>query len=506
MSTRLTIRFSLAMTLCGLPVMVSAQQRPDLYADDGARPEAPTGESNDDDRKKKKNEPKSNGQPPTPGGAGGAGAGDAGPSADALHSAGLSLGGVGLPLADALSSVSAAGGALPPGAAPVPMAGAALGPAGAAGGGAAAGGAVAAGAAGGGAAGGGAAAGGAAGGGAAGAGTSPVALAGFKLTALGAVLIGPSNALALTPELITVLAEDGTSGLMSAAELTQLDSTAQKMLASGNFTIACQLHEQALRAERTESRLAGLANCYEKAGRNASAWLAFTTAAGVAKDEPLRTRSSAQAERLLARVSRLQLAIAPELESSVEASFDGHPVMAAHWNQALPLDPGDHTVIVRSGGTEAMRKVLTVGASASQLVLSYPDGGAAVAQEALPATEQPWYISKRVLFTGSLTLLSAAASGVVGVLALSKRSDFRESNTQPGFSKEELTTLRDDARLHGQISTAFGGLAAIGLGLTTWFIFADNEDEDEERPPTNTAGMSPWLDRTGAGISFKGAL
>ena len=33
-----------------------------------------------------------------------------------------------------------------------------------------------------------------------------------------------------------------------------------------------------------------------------------------------------------------------------------------------------------------------------------------------------------------------------------------------------------------------------------------SHDDDEEQAPKDTASISPWLDRTSAGISFKGAL
>lgn len=494
--TRQTTRSLITLFLIGSTTVVRAQTRPDLFVDDGARAEHPTGRNEDDDKKKKKKQTQS---PP------GAINGQAGPAAadpTARAAAAQALGGVGLPLGDPLAAVSAAG----PGAAGASLAagaGAGLAAivAGAGVGGAGAGGAVA----GAGIAGGSTAAGGAAGAGMGGgvAGLTPLPFAALKFTAIGAALLGPADAIALTPDLIGLLAEEGSGELMSAAELASLESTAKRLFDSGSTTVACQLYDQAMRAQRTPEHLAALAGCYEKAGRNASAWLAHKALSEVAKEAAARARSATEATRIAGSVARLELDMAaPEHADTIAVSFDGLPVSPAHFRRALPLDPGLHTVAVRANGVDALVKQLTIDAQSGTVVVRWPAGGLAAASA--PPLERPWYVSRKVLWTGSLTLLAGVASGAAGVIAIMKRSEFNSANGEPGHSRQDLTDLQDQARLRGQVCTGLAGVALLGAGFTTWFSFADRDDHEEA--PSQRASVAPWLERNGAGVSIRGAM
>jgi hypothetical protein len=98
-----------------------------------------------------------------------------------------------------------------------------------------------------------------------------------------------------------------------------------------------------------------LADCYERLGRTASAWIEFTMAekAAHAEKDKRETAATTRAAALEPRLERITIAVpaaTPQDGSLVQ--LDGRTVPPAMWNVAMAADPGDHLVAFQAAGSE----------------------------------------------------------------------------------------------------------------------------------------------------------
>jgi hypothetical protein len=329
---------------------------------------------------------------------------------------------------------------------------------------------------------------------------NPIPIAAFRLTGVGAALLGPNGAVALAPHAVDVLAIDPKTALTTDAEASDLAASAQRMLAAGNASLACPLLERVVAARRTPDALFALSRCYESTGQLASAWLASSAVADVATDQATRASASTMAARLAAGLPHLTFAIASQSGGGApQVTFDGHAVAPDQWGKPLPLDPGRHTVIVHGAGQPDVERSIDVAKGSKDVVVAWPEAPATP-----PPPSRPWYVSDRVLIMGVVTLAMGAGTAVAGVLALNKKSDFDAHNGQPGNSSKELTDMHDTARGFGIGATAFLGLTAIAFGTTALFANADSREAPPSSPPPVNVGA--WLQPGGGGLVVGGKL
>jgi len=143
-------------------------------------------------------------------------------------------------------------------------------------------------------------------------------------------------------------------------------SSAQRATAEALFQQAAQLMDQKRYNEACEKFAASqeldsglgtmlyLADCYEQAGRTASAWALFREAADAARraEQPDRERiASERATSLEARLSKLELQV-PQARRvpGLELRLNDAPVPSASWNVPLPVDPGVTKLEARAPG------------------------------------------------------------------------------------------------------------------------------------------------------------
>ncbi len=99
--------------------------------------------------------------------------------------------------------------------------------------------------------------------------------------------------------------------------------------------------------------LLNLADCYEKNGQTASAWATFraATAAASAEGSPIASASPESAS-FAATHPRApdDLAAAAGLPAGAEVHRDGILLGRSLWGSPVPVDPGDHAVLVAAPG------------------------------------------------------------------------------------------------------------------------------------------------------------
>jgi hypothetical protein len=137
------------------------------------------------------------------------------------------------------------------------------------------------------------------------------------------------------------------------ARADALFNAAKALTDSGKYADACAKFAESKRLAPGLGVTMYLADCYEHIGRTASAWTEFRAAEGLARERSDKRADVARehAQALEPKLDRLTIEIAPSV-SRVGLSIlrDGLPVSTEELGLAVPVDPGDHAVIVSSPG------------------------------------------------------------------------------------------------------------------------------------------------------------
>jgi serine/threonine-protein kinase len=294
----------------------------------------------------------------------------------------------------------------------------------------------------------------------------------------------------------------------------------------GDFVQACGLLERSQRIDPAVGTLLYLAECYEKAGRTASAWATFREAADAAEAarEPMRARTGRErATRLEPVLARLTIQLGPDNERIQGLSVErgGQTMQAATWNVPVPIDPGDQLIAVSAPGYEAWSTTVTVPARAASLSVTVPplkknpeaEKAAAPAEGAPPAapaspdnartdaSPTPPPVSEQNGDTQRIAAYVVGGAGIVGIgvgsffglRAISKSNDANKQCPR-GFQCDTLlgATLTDDAKSAATISNvAFSVGAAALVGGVVLYLTAPS------KPAPATAMVRAHLRPTG---------
>jgi len=146
-------------------------------------------------------------------------------------------------------------------------------------------------------------------------------------------------------------------GTVNAAAAQALFDDAMALMDHGKAAEACPKLEKAQRFDPGMATQFRLAECYEKAGRSASAWALFGEVADAAKaahrperEVVARQRATALEPLLLKLTVKVPGPVAAI--AGLEIQRDGREVDKAHWGEAVPVDPGEHTVVATAPGKQ----------------------------------------------------------------------------------------------------------------------------------------------------------
>jgi hypothetical protein len=162
---------------------------------------------------------------------------------------------------------------------------------------------------------------------------------GLTAALLVAALAGASAAGAASPE--------------SRAAARQHLSEAEKLKKRGRLAEACRELEQVERLDPKLPTLIELAECTEQLGKVLEAQAFWALARDRAKRDE-KPQSKAKAEARLAatqkRVAHLTLQLAANAPAGVQVSNDDAALDAASLGSALPMNPGEHVIVVKAAG------------------------------------------------------------------------------------------------------------------------------------------------------------
>ncbi len=286
----------------------------------------------------------------------------------------------------------------------------------------------------------------------------------------------------------------------------------KRLMDEGRYPEACPKLAESYRLDPATGALLATALCYERAGRLASAWAAYTEAAARAKQEGSVDREEiarAKATELEPKLAKLVIELEPGATvPGLSVSRDGVAVGEGVFGMALPVDPGAHVVEAHAPGRKAFSAhVESVGAGVVSVKIPAlsSDSAPSTAPVAAPSRDvthdgedEPGFFTP-LRTTGVLVaavgLGGIAVGSVFGAKALSLNTDSKENCTGDNCGQAGYDD-RTKARKAGNLSTAFfaGGFALAATGVVLVIVGGPSKRE-------TTAFVTP-LDG-GAAASFR---
>ncbi|MBX3125478.1 MAG: PEGA domain-containing protein [Polyangiaceae bacterium] len=219
-----------------------------------------------------------------------------------------------------------------------------------------------------------------------------------------------------------------------------LFAAAREDLEAGRVDQACEKFAESQRLDPAAGTLINLAACNEQRGKLALAWEQWRAAQQLLpRHDPRHAGVTKRSNELAKRVPRLTLSLPDGAPPSTRIVRDGVELGRASLGVPLPVDPGNHTVVVHAPGHEERAQTITLTEGETVAVV-VELGGKLVAPppaRALPAPARPAPTSKPaaadshsvsptglvLMLTGTAVLLTGTAAGLVALSAKGSMDD-----------------------------------------------------------------------------------
>jgi hypothetical protein len=164
-------------------------------------------------------------------------------------------------------------------------------------------------------------------------------------------------------------AQDDTAAVVAS---TTLFREARELLAQGRTVEACGKFSESYRLQNEPGILLNLAQCEEKLGRTASAWVHYGELEMLArrKSQPEREAfAHKKVQELEPLLSKLKIDVATqEQRAAIVLEYDGIRLGQASWSSEIPVDPGEHRLQASAPGYTPFLARLTIAQAGVQRV------------------------------------------------------------------------------------------------------------------------------------------
>jgi hypothetical protein len=273
----------------------------------------------------------------------------------------------------------------------------------------------------------------------------------------------------------------------------------KKLLNEGKLDRACPKLRESYALDPATGALLATALCYERAGKLASAWAAYTEAASRAKQEGQADREESarsSADRLEPRLARLIVEVDAKIDASqVSVNRDGVPLRGAVWGTPIPVDAGTHVITATAPGMDRFERQVTSkdGEEVRVNVRFSTDAEHGVAPRASAAAEpvrqdvaaEPaqapgfWTPLRTTgVVIGAFGVGGLALGGIFSMRALALKDESERSGCLPdNRCTEEGTRTRLDARSNGDLATiaTLAGAVLVTGGIALFVVGAPDD-------------------------------
>ena len=267
---------------------------------------------------------------------------------------------------------------------------------------------------------------------------------------------------------------------------------------AGRVTEGCSQFEESQRLESELGTVLQLGNCYQRAGRTASAWHTFLEAEAIAhnaKDVAEEESAARSAAALEPRVSHVVLLVpSTSRVPGLAVKLGSNTIPESDWGAAIAVDPGPQQVSAAAKGHRPWRIVVdTSEASGGEFRVHVPT----LPPSAEPSSKRRAALRTAGVLTGSLGLAGIGAGAVFNALS-------RSSDDAASCVRGVLQCSPSDSRrsAYSDVATAsFAiGSALFATGVTL-FVLSPSPDRQEQHSLRVAARAAP----SGGRLQLEGA-
>ena len=284
------------------------------------------------------------------------------------------------------------------------------------------------------------------------------------------------------------------------------------LMSQGKYAEACPKLAESQRADPSSGTLLNLGSCYEKTGRPASAWATFKEAAAMARSLGQTDREATANGRIAALEPTLStLRIDAGDVQGMVVKRDGLEVGRGSLGVPIAVDPGEHVITAAAPDHEEWKATVAVGPNADAKAVTVPplrkkaapivNEGGAVGGGAPDGAASGSGLRTAGLVVGGVGLAVIGVGAIFGGLALGDRGDADAMCPGKQCSPQGYELI-DSASTKALVSTlGFGiGLAAVGAGVTMFFIGGSAGATGESAPDAPSAKLVPWVGAGSGGL------
>jgi len=297
----------------------------------------------------------------------------------------------------------------------------------------------------------------------------------------------------------------------SQAAAESLFSEGRAAMARGEYEEACEKFEASNQLDPAVGTVFNLANCNERRGRRALALEQFReVVARLPASDPREPVASARVSELEAHVPMIALRLGHAAPAGAIVVLDARPLPPQSLNAALPVDAGEHIVIVRAAAhVDREYRVSLVDGQHVELAV---DAGETAAQGDHPLDQRqgrppairaaPRRVVLGIVGVG-VGVATLGASVITGIVALSKEHSLDGScQDKPGgggrYCNATGLHAADSGRTLATVSDVTLGVGLAAAAVGAWLVFFPGSRHEVEA----TAGAIPG----GASLGVRGAL
>lgn len=298
---------------------------------------------------------------------------------------------------------------------------------------------------------------------------------------------------------------------------------------AGRHDVACPMLEESYRLDPRPGALFTLATCEAKRGRLATAVAHYkdylNRSKGHTGHEKRRDIAEKKLETLAPDVPELTLVL-PKAPEGTLVKRDKTVLSAASLGIPLPVDPGEHVIVVQApGGPPKEHRITIAGGEKKQLALEVAPPAAAAEEPprrapraappappnvvAEPASEPTSARRVGAYVAGGVGLAGVVVGAVAGALTLGQKGSI-EGNCDGAACNVVGKEAADEAQTLGLVSTLGFGVGVLGLGLATVLIVTQPDEGERTgrrpEPPRWVRGGVLAGGPTGAMVGVQGGF
>ncbi len=278
-----------------------------------------------------------------------------------------------------------------------------------------------------------------------------------------------------------------------AAAAEELFRAGRALIAQHQYKEACEKLALSEKLDPAVGTLLSLGECYTGQGRTASAWLAYRGAVAIAAShtDPRSAAAEERANALEPQLSRLVVRLSDEtLGADARIALDGESFTRDAFRDPVPIDPGEHAVVVNAPGFKSWSTRITIGALAGVATVDVPHLTPLPNADDLARDESRRTTRRNAgLALGGAGLVAIGVGSILGLQAIVKIRDAHHACPTAGAC-DDAGAVHEN-KVGGSFATASTIAIPIGvalLGAGSYFVLSSRSPHGPEIGAETTPG------------------